>query len=245
MGAARGVPFVALNAFIRVELSLTHHDRRSRLLVPPDERTHVVDSDAATEAAPVDSDAEDAETEAALALSRGSDREALGRLAAKYGPKVKVWAQAQGCGDTFLDVQRHFAQGKRARNISRLLGKIARNKARSRLRRLRRWSKRGELWAQMGLGDSDVSPEDSAITLETALEHEACSEALRALVEALPEKHRVVLLLRISVAPPPRHGEIAKLLNITAENSRQRYSQALRVLRRGLEHADQQQVRSS
>jgi RNA polymerase sigma factor (sigma-70 family) len=188
----------------------------------------------------------DAEIEAALARSGGSDKVALGRAVAKYGRKIVILARAAGCGDeapdvcseTFLELRHHFAAGGRARSLSKLLSTIALNKARSHMRRIRRSSARGDKWAQQERGVPDDSPEDRAITaLDDERRHEALN-CLPALIEALPEKLRDVVSLRVYESAL-KHREIAERLNITAAASRQRYCDAIRILRRKLDFAEQ------
>lgn len=98
------------------------------------------------------------------------------------------------------------------------------------LNQVRQVLRRGHLVETTDGADLDTHPETTESAPEARASRREESDRLAAHIDALPGRQREVLDLRLN--HELTHGEIARLLNITAENSRANYYQALKSLRR-------------
>jgi RNA polymerase sigma-70 factor, ECF subfamily len=193
-----------------------------------------------TRQAPRTQDASDGDLAAVAARARAGERAALRELVEKSAPRIyRLALRVLGDPDEADDVVqetyiRAWERIDELRDPSAVMGwlsRIARNAARDRLRWWKR--RRRESFDEAGAALAHlVAQADSAPPADEALAAAETSAAVARAVAALPDKHRVVLLLR--EADGMSYEEIAESLGIAVGTVESRLHRARAALARRL-----------
>ncbi len=176
----------------------------------------------------------DSETQTIVELARGGDRNAFGSLVRKFSRLVYAAAYAQVADrdeaediaqESFVKAWRSIATLDDSRAFAGWLVRIASNLATDRGRK-RSMAQPGEDWEEK-IADHGAGPVGGLLEAETAV-------LVQEAVAGLPEKHRMVVVMRFMEGM--NYAQIEEALGITGGALRGLLSRALAGLRKSLGH---------